>query len=308
MSLHGAIAAAVTPLRDAGNALDEEAFGPLVRFLADGGVDGLLALGTTGEGVLLSQSERRRAAERFVAARPRGFQVAVHCGAQTTRDTIALAAHALDVGADAVAVIAPPYYPLDPDELLLHLRSAASACAPLPFYVYEFADRSGYVIPVPVIERLRADVPNLRGLKVSDSPWTAVAPYLLEGLDLFVGKEPLVLEGLDAGASGAVSGLATAFPETVARLVHDRDAAAHQQVVALRDALAGIPFHAAMKAALADRDVPVREDVRPPLRGLTEAERATVAALTRGHAPGPARSSLRGRAAVSEAHPTPGSP
>jgi dihydrodipicolinate synthase/N-acetylneuraminate lyase len=279
MSLHGAIAAAVTPLRDGGHALDEDAFDPLVRFLAEGGVDGLLALGTTGEGVLLNLTERRRAAERFVAARPPGFQIAVHCGAQTTHDTIALAAHAQEIGADAVAVIAPPYYPLDPDELFLHLRSAASACAPIPFYVYEFSGRSGYAIPVPVIERLRAGAPNLRGLKVSDSPWTAVAPYLMEGLDLFVGLEPLVLEGLEAGATGAVSGLATAFPETVARLVHDRDAAAHQRVLALRDGLAGIPFLAAMKAALADRDVPVREDVRPPLRGLTDEERATVARL-----------------------------
>jgi dihydrodipicolinate synthase/N-acetylneuraminate lyase len=279
MSLHGAIAAAVTPLRDGGHALDEDAFDPLVRFLAEGGVDGLLALGTTGEGVLLNLTERRRAAERFVAARPRGFQIAVHCGAQTTHDTIALAAHAQEIGADAVAVIAPPYYPLDPDELFLHLRSAASACAPIPFYVYEFAGRSGYAIPMPVIERLRAGAPNLRGLKVSDSPWTAVAPYLMEGLDLFVGLEPLVLEGLEAGATGAVSGLATAFPETVAHLVHDRDAAAHQRVLALRDGLAGIPFLAAMKAALADRDVPVREDVRPPLRGLTDEERAAVARL-----------------------------
>ena len=51
--LKGALAAAVTPLQDAGEALDEAAFGPYVQFLAAGGVDGLLALGTTGEGFLL---------------------------------------------------------------------------------------------------------------------------------------------------------------------------------------------------------------------------------------------------------------
>ena len=279
MALHGAIAAAVTPMRDRGHTLDGGAFAPLVRFLAEGGVDGLLALGTTGEGVLLSLAERRWAAERFVEARQEGFAVAVHCGAQTTHETIALAAHAQEIGADAVAVIAPPYFPLDGDELFTHLHSAASACSPLPFYVYEFAARSGYAIPIPVIERLRAAAPNLRGSKVSDRPWTAVAPYLLEGLDLFVGSEPLVREGLEAGATGAVSGLATAFPELVASLVHDRDPAAHERVVALREGLAGIPFHAAMKMVLAGRGVPVREDVRPPLRGLTDAERARVAAL-----------------------------
>jgi dihydrodipicolinate synthase/N-acetylneuraminate lyase len=106
-----------------------------------------------------------------------------------------------------------------------------------------------------------------------------VAPYLLEGLDLFVGSEPILLEGLEAGATGAVSGLATAFPEVVARLVHDRDPAAHERVVALRQGLAGIPFQAAMKSVLGGRGVPVREDVRAPLRGLTDEERATVSSL-----------------------------
>ena len=280
MSLHGAIAAAVTPMRDGGEALDGEAFAPLVGFLAHGGVDGLLALGTTGEGVLLSMAERRWAAERFVEARPDGFRVAVHCGAQTTHETVGLSAHAREIEADAVAVIAPPYYPLDDNELFAHLRGAADACSPVPFYVYEFAARSGYAIPVSVIERLRSEVPNLRGLKVSDRPWAQVAPYLLDGLDLFVGSEPLVVEGLEAGATGAVSGLGAAFPGVVSRLVHERDPAAHERVVALRTGLAGVPFIAAMKSVLAARGVLPHADVRPPLRGLTEAELARVVGLS----------------------------
>src|SRR5207248_1215358 len=68
---------------------------------------------------------------------------AVPCGAQTTRETALLAEHAASVGADAVAVIAPPYFALDEDELLAHFETAASACAPLPFYLYEFEARSG---------------------------------------------------------------------------------------------------------------------------------------------------------------------
>ena len=218
--LTGAIAAAVTPLADGGGDLDEDAIGPLTRFLAERGIDGVLACGTTGEGILLSVPERRRVAERFVEARPAGFQVAIHAGAQSTTDTVELATHAKEVGADAVAVIAPPYFPLDERALLEHLRAAAEACGPLPFYVYEFAGRSGYAIPVGVIERLRDTSPNLAGLKVSDTPWSAVEPYALEGLDLFVGSEPMVLEALEHGADGAVSGLAAAFPEIVATLVH----------------------------------------------------------------------------------------
>ena len=69
--LRGALAAAVTPLRDDGAALDEEAFRPYLDFLAAAGLDGILALGTTGEGILLSAAERRRAAELFLAGRCR---------------------------------------------------------------------------------------------------------------------------------------------------------------------------------------------------------------------------------------------
>ncbi len=282
-ALHGAIAAAVTPLRDGGRHLDEEAFAPLVRSLAAGGVDGLLACGTTGEGVLLSVDERRRVAELFLASRPGGFQVAVHAGAQTTDDSVALAAHALEAGAEAVALIAPPYFPLDPEELLRHFVSVAEACEPLPFYIYEFAGRSGYAIPVDVIGRIRERCRNVCGMKVSDTPFASVEPYLeIEGLDVFIGNEPLVLEGIERGAIGAVSGLASAFPAITAALVHDRSERAHEQVGQLRSGLQGIPFHAALKEVLVAQDVLTSADVRAPLRGLTDDERSAVLTLARG--------------------------
>ena len=158
--LRGAIAASVTPMRDGGRAVDVDAIERLTRFLADGGVDGVLSCGTTGEGLLLDVAERRAVTEAFLVNAPDGFSVAVHAGAQTTRDTIALAAHAQEIGAAAVAVIAPPYFPLDDDELARHLASAANAADPLPFYVYEFVGRSGYAIPLAVVTRVRDRLPT----------------------------------------------------------------------------------------------------------------------------------------------------
>ena len=114
---------------------------------------------------------------------------------------------------------------------------------------------------------------------MSDLPFEAVKPYLLDGLDVFIGQEPLALEGFAAGAVGCVSGLASAWPEVVASLVHDRDPEAHARVIALRDALEGIPFLAALKHVLADRGVLTSTDVRPPLRGLTPDEIARVNAI-----------------------------
>jgi dihydrodipicolinate synthase/N-acetylneuraminate lyase len=260
--LKGTIAAALTPLRDGGARLDEEAFGPYVEFLAAGGLDGVLALGTTGEGILLSVAERRRVAELFLQG---PLTVAVHCGAQTTADTVELAGHAAEAGAHAVAVIGPPYFQLDEPALLAHFEAAARACAPLPFYVYEFARASGYAVAPAVIERLRERAPNLAGLKVSDSPWDAFRPYLLEGLDVFVGPEALIAEGIAHGAAGAVSALASVFPELVK--------AVDPRLGEIRAALERFPRHAALKRVAARRGVPIREDVRAPLRGLTDEER-----------------------------------
>jgi dihydrodipicolinate synthase/N-acetylneuraminate lyase len=271
--LKGALAAAVTPLREEGESLDEDAFESYLDYLAAGGLDGILALGTTGEGILLSTEERRRAAELFVEAAGDRLQVAVHCGAQTTADTVALAAHAPEVGADAVAVIGPPYYALDEEAIVRHFAAAAQACAPLPFYLYEFRARAGYSIPPAAIERLRDLAPNLAGLKVSNQPFEEVEPYLVEGLDVFVGAESLVLRGLESGAAGAVSGLAAVFPAEVARLVHERSG----DIGPLRASLERFPFQAAAKFCLGRLGVPMREDVRRPLRTLLPEEKTELA-------------------------------
>jgi dihydrodipicolinate synthase/N-acetylneuraminate lyase len=272
--ISGALAAAATPLRDGGASLDEDAFGPLADFLAGGGLDGLLALGTTGEGILLSVPERRRVAERFLEAAAGRLQVAVHCGAQATAGTVALAEHAAEVGAAAVAVIAPPYFALDAEALLAHFTAAARACAPVPFYVYEFERSSGYAVPPEVVARLAEEAPNLAGLKVSDTPWERFRPYLIEGLDVFVGPEALIARGMAAGAAGAVSALATAFPELVAACVREPTAERAAGLADLRATVERFPRHAALKHVLRLRGVPVAEDVRPPLRGLTDGERA----------------------------------
>ena len=273
--LRGLLAAAVTPLHDGGSTLDEEAFAPLVAFLANGGADGVFALGTTGEGILLSAAERRRAAELFLEARNgRRLAVAIHCGAQTTAETVELAAHAGENGADAVAVVGPPYYAFDEAALVAHFAAAAHACDPVPFFVYEFSARSGYAIPIAVVERLREEAPNLVGLKVSDTPFARVEPYFLEGLAVFVGSEPLIPQALERGAHGAVSGVATAFPEVVAALLREGGTERVDHVRSLRESLQRFPFNAALKRVLASRGVPVREDVRAPLRTLAREERA----------------------------------
>jgi len=271
------IVAAATPLAPGGGSLDESAVWPMVRFLEERGADGVFACGTTGEGILLSTEERMRAVVVFRAA-VRG-QLFVHCGAQTTAETVALANHAAEVGADAVAVIPPPYFPLDADALSAHFVAAAEACAPLPFYIYAFAARSGYPVPLDVVARVRDAATNLAGLKVSESPFEKVEPFLDLGLPVYVGSEPLIPAAMGRGAHGAVSGLAAAFPEEVRAALDVPDASAEARLRGLRSAMETKPFIASVKHVLRRRGVPINPDLRAPLRALTEAEGAALDAV-----------------------------
>ena len=269
------VTAAVTPLTDDGAALDTDAIPPYVAFLESHGADGVFACGTTGEGVLLSLDERRRAAKVFRAALS-GILI-VHAGAQTTADTVALASHAAEIGADAVAVIPPPYFALDADALTAHFVAAAAACAPLPFYCYAFTARSGYPLPVEVIRRIADAAPNLAGLKVSESPFEKVAPYLELGLPVLIGSEPLIADGLAGGAIGGVSGMSAAFPDVVREALDAGDETAMVRLRALRGAMeASGQFIAAAKHVLGMRGLAVTAGMRAPLRSLNGDEAANL--------------------------------
>ena len=270
----GCLAASVTPLDQDGEHLDEAAFEPLTNFMAASGLDGFLVMGTTGEGVLLNLQERKRVIDLFVKAARARLKVVVHAGAQTTRDTAAIAEHAAHSGADAVAVIGPPYFALDDRSILDHFKTAGRACAPLPFYVYEFAARSGYAISLAVITDLRDQLPNFAGLKVSDTPWERVEPYLLEGLSIFIGSESLIHRGMANGAVGAVSALASALPELVLNAVKTGSQEATQRCANARDRIQAFPFHSALKTILGQRGVALTNGVRAPLRRLSLEEQS----------------------------------
>jgi dihydrodipicolinate synthase/N-acetylneuraminate lyase len=275
------IPAVVTPLGRDGTAVDLDAVGPYGTFLESHGADGAFVCGTTGEGVLLGLDERRAVVEAF--RRALSGALVVHAGAQTTADTVALARHAVEIGADAVAVIPPPYFPLDADALTAHFVAAARAAAPLPFYCYAFAARSGYPLPVEVIRRIGASVDNLAGLKVSESPFERVEPYLELGLPVLIGNEPLLPAGIARGAIGTVSGMASAFPDVVRTALDAADEAAGARLLSLRTAMeASGQFIAAAKHVLGMRGLAITGAMRAPLRSLTASEAADLEAAVAG--------------------------
>jgi dihydrodipicolinate synthase/N-acetylneuraminate lyase len=278
MPLSATVAAVVTPLRDGGRSLDLDAVAPLADLAGQGGCAGVLVAGTTGEGFLLTADERRALTEAWLAAT--SLDVAVHAGAQTTAEAVALAEHAAQAGAAAVAVIGPPYFAFDDAELEAHFGAVVAACAPTPAYLYEFRDRTGYAIAPDLVSRLRDAHPSLAGMKVSDRSFEEVEPYLAVGLDVFVGSEPLIPRAMAAGATGAVSGLASALPELVAGVVADPTPEGGEALAAARAALRVAPNMPGLKRVLQRRGVPISGDVRAPLRPLTAQEERAIDAAT----------------------------
>ena len=117
------------------------------------------------------------------------------------------------------------------------------------------------------------DASNVVGLKVSDTPFERFARYLLPGFDIFVGPEALIAEGMALGAVGAVSALASSLPGHVADVVRDPTPEGAARLGELRAFVERFPRQAALKRLLGLQGVPIREDVRAPLRSLTPEER-----------------------------------
>ena len=231
----------------------------------------MLALGTTGEGILLSPAERKRVTELFLAG---GLKVIAHCGAQSTAGTVELAEHAAAAGVDGVAVIAPPYFPLDDDALLAHFAAAAARVrADCRSTSTSSRARAGTRFRSRCSSAFASSRRTSPGSRCPTRHGRRSRRTSLEGLDVFVGPEALIAQGMRASAVGAVSALASAFPERVAAAVRDPDGEEAAGIGELRAAVERFPRHAALKRIVARRGVPIREDVRAPLRGLTDDER-----------------------------------
>jgi 4-hydroxy-tetrahydrodipicolinate synthase len=219
-SLQGAIAAMVTPLDDAGEALAADRVRELVNWLSAAGLQGLFVAGTTGEGPLLGLDERRRLAEVALEAAAGRLAVAIHVGAATTAEAVALARHAARKGADAVTCVTPWYFAHDEPSLADHFARVAEAANGTAMYLYTIPSRTGNEISPRLIERLIDILPNLRGIKDSTGSERRLHEYLSFGprLAVLCGSDPLAASALRSGAAGFVSGPASCLPEAYVAL------------------------------------------------------------------------------------------
>jgi 4-hydroxy-tetrahydrodipicolinate synthase len=198
------ITAMVTPFTDQGE-LHVDAAVSLARWLVEHGSDGLVVAGTTGEGVTLTDAERRE----LWAAVAEAVTVPVLAGSGTndTRHSIELTRTATEVGVDGVLLVTPYYNRPSQAGIYDHFAATAGATH-LPVLLYDIPGRTGRRIAAETMLRLAREVPNVVGVKDAAGDVAGTSRVIAEAPDLFEvysGEDALTLPLLAVGAVGVVS-------------------------------------------------------------------------------------------------------
>ena len=202
------IAAPFTPMHSDG-AVDCGRIAAYHGFLAARNVDGAFVCGTTGEGALLSGAERRRVLEAWVREKEAGFRVFAHVGSECPALSVELAAHARDVGADAIAMVSPTFFKPANEQAVIEQAAVVAAAAPgIPFYYYHIPSMTGLALAIPrVIELAEHTIPTFAGVKFTHSDVGEYADCLVlagDRLEILFGRDDLLLAGLAVGGNSAV--------------------------------------------------------------------------------------------------------
>src|SRR5688500_10072384 len=206
-ALSGLTAAPYTPFRHDGD-LNLPVIEKQAARLIETGVSAAFVCGTTGESMSLTVDERMQVARRWTEVCGRAdraaLRVIVHTGHNSLRDAAALAAHAQQIGAAATSAVPPTYYkPAGVTQTVACAAAVASAAPGLPFYYYHIPSYATFPLSVvDFLERARATIPNLRGMKFTHSDLMEYQQCLaLAGDDLQVawGVDEMLLGAWAAG-------------------------------------------------------------------------------------------------------------
>lgn len=219
MRFEGVYTALVTPFASDGS-IDWKALRRLVDFQIDGGVSGLVPVGTTGESPTLDGDECREVI-RVVVEQARGrVPVIAGAGSNCTAEAIHYARDAKEVGAQATLQVTPYYNKPTPDGLLQHFRAVADA-VDLPLVVYNIAGRTGRNIDNPVMLEL-AKHPRIRAVKEASGDINQAMDLIAaKPADFAVlsGDDNLVYPLMALGGTGVISVASNLAPERMSAFV-----------------------------------------------------------------------------------------
>ena len=287
MRIAGVIVALHTPLTPAGE-IHEEALRAHLEWMVQTGIHGIFPCGTMGEGIALSDAQRKRVTEIGVDQLKGRIPLMPQVTTNNTAGCIELARHAQEKGADAISVIAPYFYPSDGAALETFFTQIAAAVPGLPVYLYNNPGRSASGISSSLVGKLAKKVKNIAGIKDSSKDLILFQEYVEVGGENFaciIGTDGLVYPAMMVGAVGVVSAVANPFPELMVALnnavlakQYERARRLQLLVNQLRVVLKIGPYLAGYKEIMRLRGRQFPLDMKAPLRPLNEQETAQIRA------------------------------
>jgi 4-hydroxy-tetrahydrodipicolinate synthase len=285
-AFRGSFVALPTPFRD--GRVDFPAFRRLIEHQLEGGSDGLVSAGSTGEAATLTTRERLSVIEFCAGTTDGRAPVLAGVGASDTRVACELALGAERAGADGLLVSTPPYNRPQQRGLLEHFGAIAEVSR-LPVVLYNIPGRTGVDLLPATAQALARAHPNVIAIKEAGTSLERVKELVaLDALDVLAGEDSWITDALHFGAVGVVGVAANVAPKLVAELVHGilthdeaRAPALAEQLAPLVTALFAETNPAPLKAALEMMGL-CSGELRLPLVPVEDgARRAIRAALAR---------------------------
>ncbi|MDD6124191.1 MAG: dihydrodipicolinate synthase family protein [Bacteroidales bacterium] len=209
--IYGLIDAPFTPLDKQGN-VNLDPIPEYAALLARNGLKGVFINGSSGEGYLLTEDERKQLAEAWVKAAPEGFKVIVHVGSTCVRSSRELARHAERIGAWGIGAMATPFPRIGRvEELVAYCGEIAAGAPSLPFYYYHIpAFNNAYLSMLDFLKAADGRIPNLAGIKYTFESlyeYNRCRRYRNGKFDMLHGQDETILPCLAmGGAQGGIGG------------------------------------------------------------------------------------------------------
>ena len=213
----GMATALVTPMKE-DLSVDYEAYGRLIDFQIEQGINAIVAVGTTGESATLEPAEQKEVI-RFAVERAAGrVPVIGGTGTNNTAHMLEYVKNACEVGVDAVLIVTPYYNKATQNGLIAHFTAAADLST-VPVILYNVPGRTGCNLQPKTVAKL-AEHPRIVAIKEAAGNMAQVvelAALCGDKIDVYSGEDALTVPMMAMGAKGAISVLSNVVPaESVA--------------------------------------------------------------------------------------------
>lgn len=209
--IKGLIDAPFTPFLANGD-VNYEPIAEYATMLAKNGLQGVFINGSSGEGYMLTDDERMKLAERWIAVVPKGFKVIVHVGSCCLKSSCMLAEHAQKIGAWGIGAMAPPFPKISRvEELVKYCEEIAASASELPFYYYHIPAFNGaFLSMIELLKTVDGRIPNFAGIKYTFESlyeYNQCRLYKDGKFDMLHGQDETILSSLVmGGAQGGIGG------------------------------------------------------------------------------------------------------